>query len=183
MNINYYDTRVDLLKLIPQNSIFCEIGVFCGEFSRDILKINKPQEMWMVDIWQGSWGSGDKDGNFHKNIQDMEKIYLNLYHQTKNKNNTHVVRCSSSFFLDSCDEDYFDAIYIDGDHTYDAVLSDLNKSFRAIKNDGFLMGHDYHYNIGGDVVNAVHEFCRKHDQVITCIAKDGCPSFLIKIKK
>jgi hypothetical protein len=86
-------------------------------------------------------------------------------------------------FLRSCDDDYFDVIYVDGDHTAQAVYNDLVESYRVIKDGGLLMGHDYHYNIGGEVVYAVTNFCNKYNQTIEYIADDGCPSFAIKIKK
>lgn len=176
-------TRTELLNLVPLKAKIAEIGVFRGEFAKQILQIAKPEELWLVDIWEGRWGSGDKDGNNHTEIDNMETIYLNLYQQTKNKPNIHVIRAKSVLFLQSCEDNYFDAIYIDGDHTAQAVYNDLVNSFDKIKNNGLLMGHDYHYNIGGDVVNAVSNFCTNYKQTVSIIANDGCPSFLIQIKK
>lgn len=183
MNAKKYKTRTELLSLVPQNSIICEIGVFRGEFAREIINTIKPKELWLVDIWEGKWGSGDKDGNNHTEIENMETIYLNLYQQTKTKPNMHVVRSKSTLFLQSCEDNYFDCIYVDGDHTAQAVYEDLANSFNKIKNNGLLMGHDFHYNLGGDVVYAVNKFCSDFEQAISAIADDGCPSFLIQIKK
>lgn len=183
MNATKYKTRAELLSLIPQNCTFCEIGVFRGEFAREIIKIVKPKELWLVDIWEGKWGSGDKDGNNHTEIDNMEKVYLELYQQTKSKPNVHVVRAKSILFLQSCQNNYFDAIYVDGDHTAKAVYEDLVNSFAKVKANGYLMGHDYHYTIGGEVAYAVNKFCSDYSQTITAIADDGCPSFLIEVKK
>ena len=181
--MKHYNTRTELLSLVPENCTFVEIGVFKGDFARDIIKIAKPGELYLVDIWEGGFGSGDKDGNNHLHITDMESVYLQLFHQAKNKQNVHVVRAKSVSFLVSCPDDYFDCIYIDGDHTANAVYEDLKNSYRVIKNGGLLMGHDYHYKLGGDVVYAVNTFCEEFNQEVECIADDGCPSFLIKIKK
>ena len=183
MNAKKYKTRAELLNLIPQNSIICEIGVFRGEFAREIINITNPKELWLVDIWEGKWGSGDKDGNNHTEIENMESVYLNLYQQTKHISNIHVVRCKSELFLLSCEDNYFDAIYIDGDHTAAAVYKDLVNAFTKIKDKGLLMGHDYHYKIGGEVVYAVSNFCKEYNQTIKYIADDGCPSFAIEVCK
>ena len=183
MNVKKYKTRNEMLAAIPQDSVFCEIGVFKGEFARDIIKINKPKELWLVDIWEGKWGSGDKDGNGHVEIPNMELVYLNLYQQTKTKPDVHVVRAKSVLFLQSCEDNYFDAIYVDGDHTAQAVYNDLVNAFPKLKNNGYLMGHDYHYTLGGDVAYAVNKFCSDYQQEIISVADDGCPSFLIQIKK
>jgi hypothetical protein len=181
--VKHYNTRTDLLELLPKEIKFCEIGVFRGEFAKQILKIVNPKELWLVEIWEGTWGSGDKDGNNHTEIINMENIYLSLYQQTKEKNNIHVVRSKSELFLLNCEDNYFDAIYIDGDHTAEAVYKDLANSFKKIKDKGVLMGHDYHYKIGGEVVYAVNKFCTDFNQTINYIADDGCPSFAIEISK
>ena len=181
--IEKYKTRTELLELIPEEAKMAEIGVFKGEFARDIIKIAQPAELYLVDIWEGTYGSGDKDGNNHEDIQDMSLTYLQLFHQTISKPNIHVVRVSSEKFLQSCEDNYFDCIYIDGDHIIDAVYRDLVNAFSKLKNGGMLMGHDYHYNVGGDVYGAVTRFCNEYNQTVSAIADDGCPSFLINIKK
>lgn len=172
-------TRIDLLNIIPKNLTILEIGVFRGEFAKDILKITEPAELYLVDIWEGKWGSGDKDGNNYIKIVDMETVYLNLFNQTKNKPNIHVIRSKSVSFLQSCKNDLFDVIYVDGDHTEAAVYNDMLHSFHKIKPNGLLMGHDYHHQI--EV--AVNRFCHDYNQTIEYVTEDGCPSFCIKIKK
>lgn len=172
-------TRIDLLNLIPKNLIILEIGVFRGEFAKDILRITQPSELYLVDIWEGKWGSGDKDGNNYVEIGDMESVYLGLFNQTKDKANIHVVRSKSVLFLQSCADNLFDVIYVDGDHTEEAVYNDMVHSFAKIKPNGLLMGHDYHHQIE----IAVNRFCRDYNQTIEYVTEDGCPSFCIKCNK
>lgn len=178
-NIIKYKTRNELLALIPKDSIFLEIGVFKGEFAKEIIKTAAPKKLYLVDIWKDSWGSGDKDGNNYVKIDNMEDIYLNLYMQVRDKLDIHVIRANSISFLKNCLDNYFDAIYVDGDHEEQAVYNDLVMSLSKIKQGGLLMGHDYHHQIKV----AVDRFCRDYSQSIKCIAEDGCPSFLIEVKK
>jgi spermidine synthase len=172
-------TRTDLLTLIPKNSIILEIGVFKGDFAKEILKITRPSELYLVDIWEGRWGSGDKDGNNYVEIGDMEAVYLNLFNQTKDKTNIHVIRAKAVSFLQSCEDNSFDVIYVDGDHTEEAVYNDMVNSFAKIKPGGLLMGHDYHHQIE----IAVNRFCHNYNQTIEYVTEDGCPSFCIKVTK
>jgi hypothetical protein len=51
----------------------------------------------------------------------------------------------------------FDFIYVDGDHSYEAVKKDLEASFKLLKRQGVLSGHDID-QIG--VTRAVFEFCK-----------------------
>jgi len=178
-DINQYKTRDELLTIVPEQSVFLEIGVFRGEFAKTIIKTINPKELYLVDIWTGKWGSGDKDGENYLSIDNMENVYLGLYHQTKNKPNIHVIRSSSTLFLESCEDDFFDAIYVDGDHEQQAVYDDLVNSYKKIKSNGILMGHDYHHQIKV----AVDQFCADFNQTISYITDDGCPTFLIYIKK
>ena len=177
--MKYLNTRTDMLNMIPENSKFVEIGVFRGEFSRDIINIVKPEELFLVDIWQGKWGSGDKNGDNYVEILDMENVYLNMFHQAIKHNNIHIVRATSTAFLNSCDDCYFDSIYVDGDHEEQAVYNDLVNSYKKIRNGGNLMGHDYHHQIK----TSVDRFCADYKQEISYIANDGCPSFLIQVSK
>lgn len=173
-----YNTRTELLSLIPEKSKILEIGVFEGGFSSELLTTN-PEELYLVDIWSGSWGSGDKDGNYHKQIDDMEQLYLSLYEKYKTDSNVHVIRSSSTTFLNSIQGELFDMIYVDGDHEEASVLNDMINSYRIIKDGGWLMGHDYHFQIK----TAVDAFCQQYSQQISFVTNDGCPSFAIKIKK
>jgi hypothetical protein len=156
-----------------------ELGVFRGEFAKDIIQIIHPSELFLIDIWDGEMGSGNKDGDNYVKITNMKSIYLSLIHQTKPHKNIHVVRSDTVSFLKSCEENYFDAIYVDADHSEQAVYNDMIESFRVIRSGGYLMGHDYHHQIK----IAVDKFCVDYKQSIEYITDDGCPSFLINIKK
>ncbi len=179
MNLVNVKTRTELLSVLPKGGRFLELGVFRGEFAKEILKKTSPEELYLVDIWEGEMGSGDKDGDNYVKVQDMQNIYLSLFHQTKTKNNIFVVRSDSTSFLKSCEENYFDSIYVDADHSEEAVYNDMVNSFRVIKAGGYLMGHDYHHQIK----TAVDKFCVDYNQNIIHVTEDGCPTFLIIANK
>ena len=172
-------TRNELLNCVTKNCKFLELGVFRGEFAKEILQIVEPRELYLVDIWSGEMGSGDKDGANYVKVNDMRSVYLNLFHQVKNKPNIHLVRCESVPFLLSCEDNYFDAVYVDADHSEEAVYNDMVNSFRVIKSGGLLMGHDYHHQIK----IAVDRFCFDYSQKILDVTDDGCPSFVIQVSK
>jgi predicted O-methyltransferase YrrM len=52
-----------------------------------------------------------------------------------------------------------DFIFIDGNHTYEAVKHDIQKAIECIKPDGIIAGHDYQ-NFEG-VYKAVNECFQK----------------------
>jgi hypothetical protein len=176
-----FETRNDILDKLPKKLRIVELGVFRGEFAEEIFTRMNPKELYLVDIWSGSFGSGDKDGNNHTVIDNMENVFFGLRDKYKFESTVHVIKKNTVDFLNSCSDNSFDMIYVDADHTYSAVTNDLELSFSKLKNTGILCGHDYIQ--GSEIQQAVDNFCYKYKQKIVAITKDGCPTFLIQINK
>jgi len=178
-----FNTRNDLLKSFDKNTIICEIGVFQGEFSKFIKENLSPSELHLIDIFEGNGCSGDKDGN---NIiwTNLNEEYYKLVDYFSNDSSVIIHKNKSLDVLNKFDDNYFDLIYIDGDHSYEGVKSDLSVSFLKTKNGGLICGHDYTSDKFPGVVQAVNEFCQNKDLKINYLTNDGCPTFCItNIKK
>jgi hypothetical protein len=166
-----------------------EIGIFKGEFMEYIINNCNIGSIDGVDIFEGVTCSGDSDGN---NVvhYPLDISYLELSEKYKDNMNVKLIKYDSSSYLKSLPDNYYDIIYIDGDHSYNGVKNDLSESFYKIKNGGYIMGHDYEmnmnkaknvYNFG--VKRAVDEFCSIYSQSIIAKAMDGCVSYCIQITK
>ena len=177
-----FKTRNDLLDTLPKGLVIAELGVFKGEFSEEILKRTNPSRLCLVDIWEGSMTSGNKDGYNIVQIDNMELVYNEIKEKYKDTTEVEVIRSSSVEYLNNCENDTFDMIYVDADHSYQGVTNDLKIAYHKLKDGGFLMGHDY---VGSfyEVVTAVNDFCRNYEQKIIMLTEDGCPTFLIKLEK
>jgi len=171
-----------VFELVPKNGIYGEIGIFKGDFSKELLNLC-PQQLILFDLFENETGSGDVDGN-NMEIANMEEQYNII----KNWNNECITlyKGDSSTNLNNLDI-AFDMIYIDGDHSYEGCKKDLLAAFKKIKKGGWIMGHDYEqnfkkakntYNFG--VKKAVDEFCKNHRLKIYAKGMDGCVSFAIK---
>jgi hypothetical protein len=185
-----FDTRETMVNdLIPKNGIYCEIGIFKGEFADQLTKILNPTELHMLDLFDGITCSGNVDGNnvVHTNMKDEYTRLLTL---------SHTIPCikihagDSSIVLKTFPDNYFDMIYIDGDHSYNGVKKDITVAFNKIKNGGYIMGHDYEMNMAKarnvydfGVKRAVDEFCATNGQTVCAKGYDGCVSFAIHISK
>lgn len=177
----YLNTRDEFLDVLPKNMRTAELGVFNGDFSEKILSKTNPSELYLIDPWIGECGSGDKDGLNYKFIKDMKAKYEELKDKYSSDERVFVKRQASFEFLNSMPDNYFDMIYIDGDHSYSSVVSDLTLSFLKLKNNAILSGHDY--VDGWEPFAAVNDFCKMYKQNISLLTKDGCPTFYIKIIK
>ena len=77
----------------------------------------------------------------------------------------HVHRGASSDVLERFPDAYFDWIYIDGNHLYEYVRSDLEIAMRKVKPSGLITGDDYGdggWWLGG-VKHAVDELVARDD--------------------
>jgi len=171
-----YDNRNQMLESLPKNLVIAELGVFEGEFSKIIYDICQPSKLNLVDMFTGYFGSGDKDGkNYHHVQLEDEMIKIQDYFKDKNID---VIKSMTTDFLKSLDDETLDMVYIDADHSYYSVLSDLRLSYVKVKKDGFICGHDYI----SEAKIAVDDFCKEKNLEIRKLTLDGCPSFCI-IKK
>ena len=173
-----YSNRNLLIDSFQKNLIVAEIGVFKGDFSKIMLNLMKPKELHLIDIFEGMMCSGDKDGN---NV-----VWTNLNHELEilkkhfsENENVFIHKGKSEKIMLGFSDDYFDVVYIDGDHSYEGVKRDLEVAYKKVKKGGLICGHDYGLNFIS-VMNAVNEFCTAKKLKIDFLTNDGCPSFGIK---
>lgn len=187
-----FNSRIDMLSELPKNSKMLEIGSFNGDFAFEINKKCNPDWLILVDTWNEKIFSADQHGANPKTISGKSAID-NI---RKVLPNAILIRSTSEKFLSSPEiySEFFDFIYIDANHKYQAVKNDIELSWQYLKPGGFLAGHDYtlnynnirkyhgsagHYDRMG-VQQAVNEFLEEKNIQLFGIALDGYTSFLIK---
>jgi O-methyltransferase len=171
-------TRDELLTYLPKNIKIAELGVFKGEFSHTIYNTINPSMMFLVDTFPEHMCSGNKDGHnvVWANLNHWHESLIKKY---ENCLNVKIIKTSTTDFLFSLKEDELDAVYIDADHSYEAVKQELNLSYEKVKKGGVIMGHDYTNHMFPGVVQAVNEFCKDKLLEINFLTKDGCPTYFI----
>ena len=144
------DSRKFVLDMLPKCSIGMEIGVHKGDFSQDILMIVFPKELHLVDPWKHETSAAYKDawyGGQVKNGQvEMDERYMNVcskFTQEVRSGQVSIHRGFSTEILSQFPDEYFDWVYIDGNHYYEYVKRDIELSFRKTKIGGFITGDDY----------------------------------------
>ena len=167
-----------LLDSLPKNMKIAELGIFKGEFSKIILERLSPSELFLVDLFPEEMYSGDKDGN-NIVLANLNQMYKQIVEEFEQFENVKVIKSYTSDFLNSLENEYLDAVYIDADHSYDGVKTDLILSYEKVKNGGIIMGHDYTNHMFPGVVKAVNEFCEDYNLKIKFLTEDGCPTYVI----
>ena len=143
-----------LLKMVPKNGICCEVGVYEGIFSERIWRICRPRKLYLIDPWEPI-----KDRTEEKYNQKYQDARYNSVSDKFSKQISDgtvvIIRETSDSAAPVFDNDFFDFIYIDGDHSYNQVKKDLNNYYPKVKPGGLLCGDDYNLE---EVRQAADEF-------------------------
>jgi len=129
--VHQFDEFLSEFKDKP--STFLEIGSFEGMSTIWMLEnilTNKESRLFCIDAW-AEW-TGDAFVRFVSNIS-----------KTGLKDKVHIVKGDSSEELRIFPNEYFDFIYIDGNHDEKAVIKDAISSFRILKKGGIIAFDDY----------------------------------------
>lgn len=136
---NYASLFDKLVASISDGGTFVECGAWLGKSSSYLCDIaNNRIKIYIVDHWQGSI---EERTTAHKlaTEQDIYQIFLNnMGSRSFIPLKMDSISASKQFMDNSCD-----VVYIDMDHSYEAVKQDIYHWLPKVKNNGFLAGHDY----------------------------------------
>lgn len=171
------NTREDMLHIVPKGSVCAEIGVFSGDFSKLIYNVVRPSKLYLVDLFKGTVSSGDKNGENETKIS-LDQAYTDLLQHFKKDSSVELYKGRSSDFLSKLPDGSLDFVYIDGDHSFKGVSSDLNLSRTKVKKNGIISGHDYCPRFSG-VMKALDDFTNKFKLKTVFTLQDKIPSFYV----
>ena len=174
--------RTNFFSKLDNNKICAEIGVRDGQNAYRIYNVNTPKELYLIDPWETleeHW-SGNK--MTIKQKDNYRKSYENTYNVFKNYNNVFIKKKLSVEASLDFEDEFFDWVYIDGDHRYEHVINDLLHWYPKVKTGGHIAGHDYTHD---DIKKAIKLFLSKYPncKLICAFEECGCDGnsdFLIK---
>lgn len=146
------ESRLVMLDKLPKGMRCVEIGVAEGGFSAEIWKRMSPSQLTLVDPWEGDRYS-----------PGFEAVNKRFPEQLKS-GTVQQIKSLSIDYLKVCQENSFDFIYIDTNHTYGTTIQELRLADQVVAPGGFIAGHDYTVgNVVGPmvygVIQAVSQFC------------------------
>lgn len=112
---------------------FLEIGSYEGMsaiWMLDNILTHEHSRLWCIDVW-AEW-TGDAFPTFVNNIK-----------LSGHKDKIEIIKGDSIDYVGTFPKDYFDFIYVDGNHDERAVLQDMLLSFRVLKSGGIMALDDY----------------------------------------
>jgi hypothetical protein len=113
-------SRHELVKNLPRQACVAEVGTYRGGFARHILDACDPVELHLIDI-------------------DVSLLDAAV----ANDSRVSVHQGLSQETLALLPDNHFDWIYIDGDHSYEAVGGDARVAAAKVKPGGYLVFNDF----------------------------------------
>lgn len=171
-----YGSRADSIKSWRKHTRIAELGVAAGWFTRQVLEVVQPALFDAYDTFRLHeipmlWG------------QESSKILENKthldYYQEKFKGHVEegtlrTFKGDSSTELSKRENEFYDLIYIDGNHSYEGVKRDTAAALKTIRTDGMLVFNDYvFYDKTGNmfgVVPVVNDLCVNHGWRVVYLA-------------
>jgi len=187
----------NVMGLIKPDTVGAEIGVWKANTSVLFLKQNV-KKLYMVDPYSTTSYEylgeeymqkyyskySSMTGEFTQ--QGFMKYYDNVYKEVCKKVSSYeaaeVCRMTSDQWFEEYKDVELDWIYIDGDHSYEATLKDLNNAFNVVKKGGMILGDDYKWPNAKwskpGTTKAVNEFIETNDFKMS---RHGMTQFCIKV--
>ncbi len=177
----FFKTIAELYPELTKKRML-EIGVANGANSERMVKCLKPLEIVLIDPWESTGLRAQDRG-------DSQETHTAAYKEAKRRLENHslvkteLIQAFAEEVVDNYEDESFDFIYIDGDHSYEGCKKDLDMWYPKLRKGGFFGGHDFTgnwnsmFNKGYGVQKAVCEFLDEQNkklQIITpCVESRG----------
>ncbi|NOS67615.1 MAG: hypothetical protein HOO67_04605 [Candidatus Peribacteraceae bacterium] len=162
-----------LLKELHLNGDGVEIGVLNGYYSELLLTRSNLRTLHSVDPWK-AFDTDAYDDKHNSPQQEQDDRYRFTQDRLKKfGSRSKIHRMMSAEAAKKFENNSLDFVYIDANHSYEAVKEDLELWWPKVRPGGVIAGHDY---LDGQipegdfgVKSAVDEFMHKHNQPFSVI--------------
>ena len=178
-----------IMHVIKPDTVGAEIGVWFGNTSTQFVKKGL-KKLYMVDPYSVEPYKENSEMSFQEYLAKYAKVtgeiapagfakyYDRVYEEVKTRFNSYeeveICRMSSDEWFEQFmaakghgNDEMLDWIYIDGDHSYEGCLRDLENALQVVKPGGLILGDDYGWPnakwFKPGVTKAVDEFINKNE--------------------
>ena len=150
--------------------VFAEIGSWVGESAVTMYAHCPAHEVKIhcIDTWRGS--DHDHTGNMARTMCNGKSIHDIFEHNVQQVNRAAFFDHSGRGhdIVAGFKDRSLDLVFIDAEHTYDAVAEDIRDWAPKLREDGILCGHDFNTNGFPGTTDAVMDYGLENDMVILC---------------
>ena len=159
-----------------------EIGVWRGDYSEMIVKSLKPEQFYGVDPYELFEGMVSAPGSEYINQSRLDQLAQRVQNKYAQWGAT-LLRDVSENAAKQFADDSIDFVYIDGDHTYEGVTTDITAWWPKVRTGGILSGDDHTVGTTGKgysfgVIEAVADFAKQHNLEVS-VTSGANPSWWV----
>lgn len=157
-----YGKVLNQLELLNEG---VEVGVCEGYYSFVLLSTWQGKKLYSIDPWKVFGAEYQDINNVSQGLHDLryESVKKKL---APFKERSEIIRLTSLEGAQLFADESLDFVYLDAQHSYEAVKADIETWYPKIKKGGLISGHDYFDVVidCGDfgVRKAVNEFVKTH---------------------
>lgn len=185
MNIKEINTRQELYCEFSKGGVGAEIGVCRGHNAMWLYQIAKPSKLYLCDIWpENDSISKNRDPSIWRD--DNQKIVERIFEDEIASGAVELRKEYGGNFLASLENDSLDWVYLDANHSYKPVSTEINIAVNKVKSGGYISGHDYCTHAaswGAGVIRAVTEQIQDGTIIMEAVTIEKHPSFLCRVIK
>ena len=148
-----------------------------------LIRRARPNLIYGIDIWKDDGITSHNDAKLTQEQNDQ--LYNNLKNLEAKDHHVKIIREYSHIAASSFPDNFFDFVYIDADHTYEAAKDDIKLYWPKVKVNGILSGHDYkkytdkRCNVTFGVIEAVNEIQKEYNIQHFHTTTEKFPSWLL----
>ena len=195
-------TNVDsrnIMHLIKEDTVGAEIGVWRGNTAK-LFAQKKPKELHLVDPYSVEPYKENSEMSFDQWIAKYSEltnefseagfmryydiVFKDVKRMFEGNDAVKLYRETSDEWFANNQDIELDWIYIDGDHSYEGCLRDLNNAFKVVKKGGLILGDDFRWPNSrwwkDGVTDAVNNFLETNTQLQ--IKRHGETQYKIVVK-
>lgn len=183
-DLNNISSRESIIDNFKPSGVGIEVGVQEGVFANYILKKCPNLKLYLLDCWQM------QDQNVYFDISNVDNndqaqcLLKTIINNADYFDRVRIIKEFSDQAVEFFNNNFFDFIYIDANHSYESVKNDLIKWFPKLKSGGLFAGHDYVNGWHGQnlfgVQQAVDEFASEYNLKLYSTKENWKNWFIIK---
>lgn len=154
------ENRLDLARLF--SGVGVEIGVAEGWYSSKVMELGKIIKMYGIDPYVPHKGYRD-----YTRETTYDRLRTTAHNRLDDYPNYEFIETYSLEAVKRFENESLDFVYIDGDHSYEAVTDDITVWMPKVKPGGIIAGDDYIRSDRDkrfyDVIRAVDDFVKLHN--------------------
>jgi hypothetical protein len=139
---------------IPAGGKYIETGSYLG-CSAMIVALNSNATVWAHDIWVTDWS--ELKGGPPPEVKDYFYVFYDGVKANKLENRIIPIRGHSAYTVGIHDDKSIDLAFIDGDHSFNGCMADLEAVFPKMKKGSTILVHDC--TESSEALSAVTIFC------------------------